>query len=108
MILVFWSGRGGLVFLAGILIFALTALINELLGLEDLRLQQGVLLASTILISFFILKYGKLWNQPGKVWIDKATGEEFTEKNKHTFFWIPMQYWAIIFPIAVLLLILTN
>jgi hypothetical protein len=42
----------------------------------------------------------RLNNQPGKVYIDQATGGEVVFRKKNTLFFIPMQYvsvlWAII------------
>jgi hypothetical protein len=38
--------------------------------------------------------------RPGRVVIDKATGQEITLRARHTLFFIPMQYWA---PIMVLI-----
>lgn len=34
-----------------------------------------------------------------KIYIDKETGEEIVVKKRHTFFFISIEYWAIIFPI---------
>lgn len=52
----------------------------------------GLLLAS---IAIYCL--GRYLNsRPGKVMIDKATGREFVLRQRHTLFFIPMQYWAII------------
>jgi len=38
----------------------------------------------------------QLAKQPGKLLIDPATGGNVELKMKHTLFWIPMQYWAIV------------
>jgi hypothetical protein len=32
----------------------------------------------------------------GRVVIDKATGQELTIDNRHTFFFVPMHYWGIV------------
>jgi hypothetical protein len=42
----------------------------------------------------------RLATQPGKILIDPATGNDVELKEKHTLFWIPMQYWAIVWACA--------
>lgn len=39
----------------------------------------------------------------GQILIDKETGHEVELKSTHTFFFIPMQYWAIIIMVLTLL-----
>jgi len=42
-----------------------------------------------------ILGY-KLNNKAGRIVVDIETNERIELKEKHSFFWIPMQYWAVI------------
>ena len=46
------------------------------------------------LICWFLGRY--LNSRPGRTLIDKETGEEFELRKKHSFFFIPFQYWGII------------
>lgn len=42
----------------------------------------------------------RLEKQPGKLLVDPATGNNVELKEKHTLFWIPMKYWAVIWVMA--------
>jgi len=41
-----------------------------------------------------------LEKQPGKVLVDPTTGNKVELKAKHTLFWVPMKYWAIVWVVA--------
>ena len=43
-----------------------------------------------------------------KIFIDKSTGKEINVKRIHTFFWIEMQYWGIIYSILGVILLATK
>ncbi|MGG7209465.1 hypothetical protein [Clostridium baratii] len=38
-------------------------------------------------------------NDEGKTYINKETGKEVILRKKHSFFFIDIEYWGIIFPI---------
>lgn len=102
-----WKGKGGFVFLAIILNFVLTAIIGSYLGFEDATIEIMTLeFILSLLLSIPIWIYGKKWNSEKLELIDKATGNEFIVTGQNTAFWIPMQYWAIIFPSIILLIII--
>ena len=49
-----------------------------------------------VLSSVIIWKLGKYFNRDAnEVYVNQATGETRRIGNKHTFFFIPMQYWAV-------------
>jgi hypothetical protein len=55
---------------------------------------------SMIVSSAVIWFLGIKLTGPGRVLVDQQTGQVVTLRKKHTFFWIPMQYCAIILAIA--------
>jgi hypothetical protein len=106
---VVWRGRGYLVPLAIIANLALTALIASALGFRDATIQTYALeffLAVVLFIPLWV--YGKKWNSERRELIDKATGKEFVIGNHHRFFWMPMQYWTVIYPVVLLLIFLVS
>lgn len=104
-----WKGKGGFVFLAIILNFILTAIIGSSLGFQDGTIQIMILeFVLAVLLSIPIWIYGKKWNSEKREFIDKATGKEIIVTNQNTAFWIPMQYWAIIFPSIILLVLIFS
>jgi hypothetical protein len=104
---VVWQGRGYFVPLAIIADLALTGLIASALGFRDATIQTYALEFFLAVVLFMPLwVYGKKWNSERHELIDKATGKELVIGNYHRFFWIPMQYWAVIYPVALLLIFL--
>jgi hypothetical protein len=104
MVFFVWRGRGYFVILAIIISFIITAALESFLGFRDATVQTGILeFVIGILVFIPVWIYGKKWNVPLEL-INKKTGQEFTIKNPHTFFWIPMQYWAIIYPVLILVI----
>jgi ribose/xylose/arabinose/galactoside ABC-type transport system permease subunit len=61
-----------------------------------------------LIVFYYLWIYGKKWNAQTRTLIDKDTGQEIVFKNIHTAFWIPMQYWAIIWPVILVLILITN
>lgn len=45
------------------------------------------------------LLLGHILNDEGKTYINKETGKEVILRKKHSFFFISIEYWGIIFPI---------
>jgi hypothetical protein len=97
-----WRGRGYLVLLAAISAFVLTAVVASALGFRDATLPTYLIeIAATAAAFVPIWIYGNKWNSMERVLIDKATGEEFTVRGRHSAFGIPMQYWALIWPAVI-------
>jgi hypothetical protein len=42
----------------------------------------------------------RLEKRPGKLLVDPNTGSNVELKGKHTLFWVPMKYWAIIWVVS--------
>lgn len=100
-----WQGKGYLVLLAIIADFLLTALIGSALGLQDATVQiYTVEFIIAVLLFIPIWFYGKKLNSQRRTLVDKATGKEVVLGNNNRAFWIPMQYWAIIYPVLLLLI----
>ncbi|HYS46631.1 MAG TPA: hypothetical protein VEM35_09340 [Rhizomicrobium sp.] len=103
MIILIWRGRGYLVFLAAIAALFLTAGIGSTLGLKDATAPiYAVEFLVTLAVFAPIWFYGRKWNSQSRVLMDTATGEEITFGNNHRAFGIPMQYWAFIIPVLLL------
>ncbi|WP_010517833.1 hypothetical protein [Croceivirga radicis] len=67
------------------------------------------LLSQLLLLEFFSWFFGKKWNlQNERIVIDEKTGQRLKIKNNHTLFWIPMQYWGIIFSILGIIILFQN
>lgn len=50
----------------------------------------------------------KLNNQPGKTYIDPATGGEVVFRKKHTLFYIPMQYISVLWAVMGVFALFTS
>jgi len=90
--MVVWRGWGLLVVIEFAIIFAS---IREMgLGEPITGLSAGVLAAVVIWFT------GRWFNNPAKdrEVIDTQTGEQIRLANRHTLFWIPMEWWAV--PVA--------
>ena len=96
--MIIWTGWGILVVLEFVLVLA---------GIGGMKLGEPVtgLLSGTIAAAV-IWFTGRRFNDPAKdrLVVDPATGEQIRLVTRHTFFWIPMQWWAI--PAALLGLLL--
>ena len=102
--MIIWSGRGivALLVLVGFIFIAvrLPASWNE---------EEFLTAVSLILTGVFSWIMGIKWNiEQAKVELNTRTGKPESTKNKHTLFWIPMQYWGFIFPVLGTLLFFSN
>ncbi|MBP9817471.1 hypothetical protein KBC75_01780 [Candidatus Shapirobacteria bacterium] len=108
--MIIWSGLGflGLVipfFLALITQYLTDSLLNQPgYYTNHSTLQFIVIIVSAVFIYFLSQK---LKNNPGRKLIDKATGKEFTLRQKHTLFFLDLKYWPLILVIFAFYFILT-
>ena len=87
-----WSGRG---FLSIIVFFAVFFLSASVLPKE---LSNYTFICSAFISGLFSWYFGKKWNsEDEKIVIDEKTGQKLILKNTHELFWIPLQYWGLIF-----------
>ena len=99
--MIVWSGKGFLVAAVFVVVMflSISVLPNEL--------NDYSFVISSFITAIFSWIYGVKWNS-NRILIDEKTGEKFTLKNTHTFFWIPMQYWSIIATIFGLIILFQN
>jgi hypothetical protein len=89
-----WSGWGVLtpvVLVAGFLLGLFTA---AGLGANPV-VNAALMLAGVLLACVGLWFLGNRLNRPYPGY-DRTTGEPVMYRNGHTFFWVPMQYWAFI------------
>ena len=80
-----------------VLLLALLITTNIWSASHEFNIALG---SALILAGVFSWLMGRKWNSAeGKVMIDKETGQEVLFKQKHSIFWIKMEYWGIIFGI---------
>ena len=92
--MIIWQGLGILVVF--IPVAYLVAVLGIVFGLQKPELIYLGTAFAMALSTFTIWSMGKkLNNSEGKVLIDPETNEKITIKNKHSLFWIPMQWFAI-------------
>lgn len=87
--MIIWTGKGALAWLILVGAFGLLAMSGDLE--DNAAFTYALLIASPI--TFMI---GRVLNSP-KLGIDEDTGTEFTYQPNHSMFWIPLQYWGVIF-----------
>lgn len=93
--MIIWTGRGILVPLVFMILLIIFIIIYADPGTPfSISSTLGSSLLFTGLFSYY---FGNLWHKaPGKVYIDKDSGEEVELKPKHSFFWLKMEYWGVI------------
>lgn len=96
--MIVWTGWGILTpFIAFIPFIAVQALVDGIFGKpfykNHISMQIIAILASSALVWF---SGKKLNSDPGRVMIDKASGQEVVLKSSHTLFFVKMEYWAIL------------
>jgi hypothetical protein len=90
--MIIWSGRG---FLSIIVLFVTLFLCVSIFSTEN---ADYSFITTAFVTGIFSWYFGTKWNKKNeRVVIDEKTGQRLKIKNNHTLFWIPMQYWGIIF-----------
>ena len=106
--LIIWRGAGALVLLFGIISALLMNVVTSLVFNQNNYFAnhawaQAFSLWIAGAASWFTGRY--LNRRPGKVLIEKATGQEVTLKPNHSLFFIKVEYWGpILFVIGVCVL----
>lgn len=106
-----WKGLGILaIFIVGFSMIGVQLVVDNIFGTDYWKNNAWPLCLSLIIsgvICWFLGKY--LNNGPVKTVIDKETGEEIELRKTHSFFFIPLQYWGIIWSVvAIIAFILKN
>lgn len=107
--LIIWRGWGLLVPVVVVATFVLTAMIMEpIFGKDEFDLYGSGGIVFTLLSSGLVGVLGYYFNvKRRKVYKDEETGER-VKSSTHTFFFIPMQYWALVLPALLSFLAYTD
>jgi hypothetical protein len=97
--MIIWRGWGFLVAVFAFGASLVTELVTESMTGDDHFYQREawpLALACVVagIVTWFVGK--KLQARGARVVIDKATGQELTIGDSHTFFFVPMHYWAVV------------
>jgi len=97
-----WKGLGFLVVvIAFVGMFASQFIFDKLFGSGYYEAQAWPKMAGCVAGAVAIWFLGTYLNsRPGRVFIDKQTGQEVLYKKRHDLFFIPMQWWSIIWLIG--------
>ena len=101
--MIVWSGKG---FLSVLVLFG--TLILSTWALPDSLSDYGFVIACFVSGGFSWI-FGKKWNkQNERIVTDNKTGQKLGIQINHTLFWIPLQYWGIIFSILGMIILFQN
>jgi hypothetical protein len=97
--MIIWRGWG---FLVAVFAFgaslAMELITESMTGDDDFYQKEAWPLALALVVAGVVTWFvGKKLNARGaRTVIDKATGRELTIDGSHTFFFVPMHYWAVV------------
>ncbi len=101
--MIVWSGKG---FLSALVL--LGTLFLSIWILPDSLSDYSFVIACFISAGFSWI-FGKKWNtQNERIVTDDKTGQKLRIRSNHTLFWIPMQYWGLIFSILGVIILFQN
>ena len=101
--MIIWSGRG---FLS---VLVLIATLFACVSIFPDEMADYSFIISFFVAGIFSWVFGKKWNsQNERIVIDEQSGERIKLKNNHSIFWVPMQYWGIIFSIIAIVILFQN
>ncbi len=93
--MIVWSGLGILVPAITFAIWVVMNLMVDGIYGDGADAERIVASAIALLLSAPAIWFsGKALEGPGRLVIDKETGEEMILRARHTLFFIPMKYWA--------------
>ena len=109
--MIVWQGVGayGFVIPFGVVFGAFLAAL-ALLGQETTSQFGRVIFGLALLVSagLVYLLAQNLAKRPSRVFIDKETGQEVTFSERHTMFWVPLRYWAVLYAVVGVALIVIG
>jgi len=99
--MIIWSGLGfvvpGIPFACFLLMqLAMTSIFDD----PEYYTQHGWPKVLACLMAAGLVGVVGLWLSAGRVLIDKTTGQEVTIRRSHSFFFIPVLYWAPIIAVV--------
>ncbi len=106
-----WKGYGFLAILIPVMILVLVSMIfPDIAGSDSSEESPGIVVAiSLALSSFATWKVGKRLNGgDGKIFIDPDTGEDVLLKSEHSFWFINLEYWGILWGILSIFILIAS
>ena len=101
--MIIWSGKGFL----SIVVLITTLFLCVLIFPEESTDYAFVI--SFFLTAVFSWHFGKVWNEKHeRIVKDVNTGQRLKINNNHTLFWLPIQYWGIIFSVLGIIILFQN
>ena len=101
--MIVWSGRG---FLSIVVLFVTLFICVSIIPTENADYGFIITAFVTGIFSWF---FGKKWNTKNeRIVVDEKTGQRLKIKNNHALFWIPMQYWGVIFSVFGIIIVFQN
>jgi len=96
--MIIWKGWGILALLIPLILsWSIQFLADSVFGHDFYKTSTWAMPCVFIFSSFFVFLIGdKLNKKQGRILIDPKTHENVEIKTSHTFFFIPMQYWGIL------------
>ncbi len=104
--MIIWSGLGfvvpGISFVCFVVMdLAMTSMLND----PQYYTQHGWPKLLACLMAAGLVGVVGLWLSRGRVYIDKTAGQQVTIRRSHSFFFIPVVYWAPIIAVGGLVLL---
>jgi hypothetical protein len=109
--MIIWNGWGWVVPVLAFFVALGTELLSEEITGQDRFYQEhpwlivAAMVAAGSLVGLVALY---LHRRPARVVIDKGTGEELTLREKHSFFFVPLRYWAALLPAIAVVMVLVR
>ena len=109
--MIIWQGLGAAAFVIPIASALITmVVVQAVVGAEASHAYGRIIVGASLLISALLLHLlaKRLERRPSRTLMDKATGQEVTLVERHTMWFVPLRYWALLFAIAGVALILVG
>jgi hypothetical protein len=107
-----WQGLGAYAFVVPFFLYlGIFGIGTVVLGAEAARQQAGVLGGLALLLSAALLYWFSqriTRTRPARTLVDKETGQEVVLHEKHTFFFVPIRYWAVLYAAIGAILVVAN
>lgn len=98
-----WSGRG----ILAALVFLGMLILGTILFYGS-SIDYAFVIAGFV-AAIFSWYFGNKWNaKPTKILVDQKTGKEHHIKPNHSLFFVPMQYWGILFSVLAIIILFQN
>lgn len=98
--MLFWKGKGILAIFIPVAVFIVLGLIGSLFGVDfsNSKPLVSIALIASSLSTWFLGR--KLNGAKPRILIDQETNEQVLLKENHTFWFINLEYWSVVWAIA--------